>query len=752
MKTGEYIFKYRWWLILVLIGLSLLAGSQLPKADIEPDIESLIPKNMESRINTDAIEEIFGSSDMLVIAFEDQDIIDSSSLKRLKAISHRLNRTEGINQVISLFDSKDIKGENGMIIVGPAVEKIPHTQEEEEQLKEKLRKNSLVYKIVISKDFKYSAIIVTINENLTDKELLEKIDTILNEYPGNENVYFGGMPFIREQISDEIVRNLIILLPVALILMVILLFFAFRQIRGVILPFTVVVLSMIVSMGLMPLLGWKITVITILLPIMLIAIANDYGIHLIARYQELVSANPKIQSVQLINQLIGHLWRPILFTGITSMAGMLGLLSHIIVPAKQLGLLAAIGIGWALLLSLLLLPAILIQLKKRTTSIFNSKIPGQSKILTRIGKKITKHPKRIIASTLILICFACIGITQLKVDGNTENFFGKKHPVRISSKIINDHFGGSQSLLIQFSGDIKDPGLLKKMDLYKKELENFPGVGNITSMADVIKEMSKAIYDKNEKEYNTIPDSREAVAQFLALYSMSGDPDDFEQIVDFPYENAQMIIRLDNGNSTKIKEVVRKIKDLTKNDNNVKRIGGYGYVTAELINTIIRGQVLSLSLSIIVVGLLIMLIFRSVRAGLITGITLLAATMLLFGLMGFLGIPLDAATAMLSSVMIGVGVDYTIHFLWRYKEERKLGLGYNEAVIKTLATTGRGITFNALSVMFGFSALLLSSFLPIKFFGFLILISIFSCLAAALVFIPAICIVLKPRFLEPDND
>jgi predicted RND superfamily exporter protein len=433
------------------------------------------------------------------------------------------------------------------------------------------------------------------------------------------------------------------------------------------------------------------------------------------------------------------------------MAGMLGLLSHIIVPAKQLGLLAAVGIGWALLLSLLLLPAILTQLKKRTTSIFNTKIPGQSKILARIGKKVTKHPKRIIASTLVLIVFACIGITQLRVDGNTENFFGKKHPVRISSKIINDHFGGSQSLLILFSGDIKAPGILEKMDYYKKELENFPGVGNIISMADVIKEMSKAIYDENEKGYNMIPGSREAVAQYLALYSMSGDPDDFEQIVDFPYENAQMIIRLDNGNSTQIKEVVRKINELTKNDKNVKRIGGYGYVTANLINTIIRGQVLSLSLSVIVVGLLIMLIFRSVRAGLITGITLLAATILLFGLMGFLGIPLDAATAMLSSVMIGVGVDYTIHFLWRYKEERKLGLGYNEAVIKTLATTGRGITFNALSVIFGFSALLLSSFLPIKFFGFLIMVSIFSCLASALILVPAICIVLKPRFLEPGD-
>jgi predicted RND superfamily exporter protein len=144
-----------------------------------------------------------------------------------------------------------------------------------------------------------------------------------------------------------------------------------------------------------------------------------------------------------------------------------------------------------------------------------------------------------------------------------------------------------------------------------------------------------------------------------------------------------------------------------------------------------------------------MFLFRSVTAGLISAIPLSLSMIILFGLMGVFGIELNIATAMLSSIMIGVGIDYTIHFLWRYREERRNGLDYTDAVQKTLTTTGRGIIFNALSVIVGFSALMISSFMPVRFFGFLVVVSIMACLVGALVLIPALCLVVKPRFLEP---
>ena len=149
----------------------------------------------------------------------------------------------------------------------------------------------------------------------------------------------------------------------------------------------------------------------------------------------------------------------------------------------------------------------------------------------------------------------------------------------------------------------------------------------------------------------------------------------------------------------------------------------------------------------LLIALLLILLFRSGVAGLISAIPLGLSLIILFGLMGRFKIELNIATAMLTSIMIGVGVDYTIHFLWRYREERRNKLSETEAVKKTLTTTGRGIIFNALSVIIGFTALLFSGFMPVKFFGFLVIVSIFSCLVGAIVLIPALCIVLKPKFL-----
>jgi uncharacterized protein len=269
------------------------------------------------------------------------------------------------------------------------------------------------------------------------------------------------------------------------------------------------------------------------------------------------------------------------------------------------------------------------------------------------------------------------------------------------------------------------------------------------SLATIIKKMSTAINDEGDEYYDKIPDTRNAVAQYIELYSMSGEPDDFEKFVDFNYTKAIILVRVNDGNSKVILNILDKIEEMTKDDENVTLIGGHGVVEADMIHSLIKGQIYSLLAAIMLVTILMMMIFRSFKAGIIAALPLIIAIIILFGLMGILGIKLDAATTLLTSVMIGVGIDYTIHFLWRYKEERQNGLIYRKAVIKTLTTTGKGITFNALSVIVGFSTLPFSSFLPIKFFGFLIIISIFICLIGALVIVPSLVLLWKPKFLEP---
>jgi hypothetical protein len=241
------------------------------------------------------------------------------------------------------------------------------------------------------------------------------------------------------------------------------------------------------------------------------------------------------------------------------------------------------------------------------------------------------------------------------------------------------------------------------------------------------------------------------VAQYLLLYSMSGDPSDFEKLVDFPYRHAQLMAKVtDSGTSaaTRLLGDVRAYQAQHK-EAPIQRIGGFLDVMADMVHHIVWGQVLSMALAAVLVWLLVSAFFRSLVAGLLAVLPLLLALLMIFGVMGFFGIELNLITALLSSIMIGVGVDYSIHFLWRYRDERRAGASCEAAAQRTLTTAGRGIVFNALSVVVGFSVLVISAFYPVRFFGLLVAISIFASLVGALVVLPAVAIVLRPRFLEP---
>ena len=187
---------------------------------------------------------------------------------------------------------------------------------------------------------------------------------------------------------------------------------------------------------------------------------------------------------------------------------------------------------------------------------------------------------------------------------------------------------------------------------------------------------------------------------------------------------------------------------LIENEPVFTEITGSGVMFKDLIDSVIDGQIISLLLSFISVSILVMILFKSIVAGIIAGVPLGVSLVLMFGVMGFTGVTLDIATALISSIVIGVGVDYTIHFLWRYKIEMQKHADTTEAVRHTLQTTGRGIIFNAVSVMVGFVILLISSFLPIRYFGALIVLSIAVCLVGSMVLLPSICIIFRPKFLE----
>jgi hydrophobe/amphiphile efflux-3 (HAE3) family protein len=754
-KIAEFAIKFRWLIIVVFLGATVFMGMQLKKAKFNTDMMTYLPEDMEARIHQKEIQNIFGGTDMVMVVFETDDVINISTLERAKIFSQEMKKIKGIEKVMSVFDTKQVHSEDDAMLVDPSVSMIPHNAKEVAKVKQEIRDNDLVYGSMVSKDFTTMAVIGLLTPDASDKAVITPLEELIKKYPGKEKTMLGGSPYMRVQNGSSMSHDIGKLLPLGILFMLVFLFISFRQFRGVWLPTLVVVASIVISLGFIPLLGWDITLVTIILPVLLIAVANDYGIHMVSHYQDDNYKGNTFSKKEISTRMVSSLGKPILIAGLTTMAGMLCMLGHILIPAWQMGILAAIGVAVALLASLLLIPAISSLLPKPKPIATPANTEGNkgltNKLLISIGNLTTQKPKAVIITLTALTLVIGIGITKLSVNTNPARMYPDGHPAKESSLLINDKLGGFMPVSIVFEGDIKDPELLHKIDEIEQKIKAMPEVGTTQSIAKVSKQISRALFNEDEYLYDKIPDSYDAISQYFELYMMSGDPDDLEKMVDFDFEKAMILVRFKDMNTPVMRRCVKEIKEMTADIPEVKYIGGNADIFSAMDKHIVDGQIKSIIMSLIAVLIILTLAFgaRSIKGAVLQIIPLLMAIIILFGMMGFAGIELNFTTALLSSIMIGVGVDYTIHLVWRYREERRGGLNAEEAMKKTIHTSGRGIILNAISVIIGFVALIFSEFLSVRFFGILMVVIILVCLIGGLLMIPALCMALKPKFLEP---
>ncbi len=749
MQTSSFIKRYRWWLIIVPIVITLLMVIPLTKAKINPDLMEYLPNDIESKLNIDRLDSIFGKYEPVILIVESDDILSEETLTRLSDINYALKELPEVNDVLSIFETKYIRGEEGTMLVDPAIRFIPSNEEESEIIRNEIINNSLAYKLFVSENFRYSFIIINPSEGFADEEILNSINKTISENPGNETIYLNGLPYLRHEIQRKGIRDFAILLPLGLFIMLLFLYFSFKERRGVLLPFSVVIMSTVIAVGMMPLFGYELSLISILVPIMMIAIANNYGIHIVARYQELNSLNPTWSMEQITIESVNRLTKPIILTGLTTIVGVMGLIVQIMLPAKQMGVVSSIAIAFALIISLLFIPSVMVSMKKgKPQKLFTEdKHSWIDSFLNWAGKTTTMFPRQIVYVFASFLIVAAVGISELQVSINMERMMPSSHSLRVSTDIANEHFGGTKNISILFEGDILDPQIMQTMDRFETELKKNPNIGNVNSLASVIRIISRSLNDKTDELYDKIPDNRQTIAQYIEFYNMSGDPEDFEKLVDFDYTKAGLNIQFMAKDMKSFRETETQIQKLVDSSPYAKLKAGQCLVEKEMAQSIARGQIYSLIFALLAIIVLLSLIFRSMVAGLLGSIPLMLTLICNFGLMGWFGLELDIGNSLLSSIAIGIGIDYTIHLFWRLKHELNTGKDYNEAIMTTLKTTGRGISINAFSVILGFSVLFLSGLVILKTFAFLIIFSLLLCLLCSLFLIPAICIIAKPKFM-----
>jgi uncharacterized protein len=720
---------------------------------INSDLNTLIPKDDPDFIRLEEIEDEYGAGEMAVIVIHDKDVFRPEVLKIIDEIIHDIDTCQQVDRVLGLTNTQRIYGEDDAMVVEPLVKTIPSTKAESDSLFRIVQNDSLIIGKTVSRNRQNSIIMVFLKPECLDEYVTEKLEGIIKPYLDEGfDIQLGGMPIVRSHITFDIVNDVSFFIPGGVLLMALLFFFSFRSWRGVILPMSVVLFAIGGTLGLMAWLGLELNVLSSIIPIMLIAVANDYGIHLISRYYEDLEKHPELVTNQeIINNGIRHLRKPLLLAGFTTIAGFLSLQSHVLPAAKEMGILTSFGIAFAFLLSITFIPAVLMLLKRPTPKqmLHNSSSGHLARILRAIGRYSYYNRKIIIVIFAITGIIGAWGIPKIIIDSNPINYYPEKSPIQKVNAVIDGQFGGSATLSIIIEGDVKSPEVLNEIDKIQDWLQDQDIVGYSLSIGDFIKQMNQAMQN-NKSEAYTIPKSRDLVSNYLLLYSFEGDTDYMSSYIDYDYKKAHLMVRIASMDVMKMRIFIDNLNTFLNENIHVKNSPkGEGFVVllSNLIPMMINGQMRSLILSIFLVALITGIFFQSLRAALFSSIPLLYAVIMVFGFMGYFGVYLNTATSMLSAIMIGIGIDYTIHFLFRFRSEIRRGLSDIDALEISMATTGQGIVINAISVMIGFSLSMGSSFIPVFFFGWLIVISIIMCLLGALTLLPVILIINRPQFI-----
>jgi len=725
----------------------------IPRLELDPSLKSMVPRDHPIVQTMDQVDEYFGGSAIIVLAVESDSLFSESTLEKFEMFQDSLEAIDLVDKVTSLYTASRILSTEDGFTVAPVLETYPNSAAGSDSLKQLLLDNAQVVGNLISSDGRMMAFICrpTASFDYDEHVLLRAIKRIVARFSGPEKIYYSGLPITRADVTDQMRHDMRMFLPYGFLLMILFLALSFRSWMGVFLPLFVVVISTVWTFGLMGALGMTLPFTGVLIPVMLIAIANDYGIHIIAHYYEFTTLNPGAPRTEIIKKTLRSLGVPILLAGLTTVVGFLGLLGHVLPRAREMGLLMSFGIFVAFIMSMVLIPAALSLLRRPLYLTEKSSLQGINRFLQSWGHFFIKYRKPFLTTVVIATALIGLGTWKVQVDANPDHYYKKNARIRVHNEAISKVFGGATQISILIEDDIKSPRVLRAIDQLSRHLEKNPLVTRTSSVVDIVKEINQAFHGGNP-QYRTIPDSKELISQYLFLYGLTAGEDAFDIFLDDPDEpqHAQILIRLKKVQTLQIAELIKDTKDYIRAnfyDMGSMKIAGPAALLGALSSLIVRGQILSLIISTGIIFLIMTVAFRSFTGGLLSILPLAAAIIIIFGFMGYAGIELNIATAMISSIMVGVGVDYTVHFLWHLREHIREGQDLETAIFTTLRISGKGIVFNALSVIIGFSVLLLSVFLPVNFFGVLIVLSISICLFGALAILPALISMMKPRFL-----
>ncbi len=754
-KFTNIIINHPKRILFAVTVITLFALVGLTKLQVESDFTTSLPTNDPLMLSDKKVQEHFNQTNNIWIGIKSDNIFQDQTLRQVASITEDVKELEWVirDEVKSLTTVNNIKGVEDGIEVGAYLKTIPQSEKEFQELAVAIRQDNLLSGHLVSRDEKFTIIAANLEEGYDSRGVFDALQNIKSSQPNPNNIYLAGTLVQLEELDRAINNDLNVLVPIALILIIIGYYFTFRTWRGVWLPFSMVLLSIIWTVGIQGWIGIPITVVTSILPLLMIAVSSSYGIHLLHRYYEDI---PDYTSIEGTRKTVEHISPILLMTGVTSALGTLTLLVFKVGLIREFGVLATIGMLVIMVLSLTFMPALLVLLKKQKNPLINRN-HSKSDWMTKLVYLAIHQRNTITIISVLLLVGSIWGITKIRVGDDLASYFQKGHVVNQVYNAFNLHMNGADNFDVMFDtrevDGVKNPMVLKEIESFQQYAESLPNVGTTSSFVDIIKRINQELHT-SDPNYLKIPSSQAEVSQYMLLYSLSGAPEDFSSLVDYDYQRTKIQVMIKSAKQEDhlaLYKQLQQYKPQYLQSGFGLEFGGEAIKWLAYIKYVVEGKILNMIAAILIVLLFCSWVFKALKIGLVAILPLLFSMITTLGLMGFLGIPLEMTTAIITAIGVGIGIDFAIHFIMRLREEVIYSNDLKLAIMTTMNTAGRAISFDVLSNILGFSVLLFSGIQPLQNFGGLVSITMLSLSLSTLLIVPAIILIFKFNFSKKDN-
>ena len=789
-KFGEYIYDNPFKVVLVVLALLAAPIAHVPQIKMDTSTEGFMHDEDPVLLTYNDFRAQFGRDERIVLAIKSDTIFTLDFLKKLKNLHEDIeNNVPFLDDVTSLYNVRNTRGEGDKLITDDLLEPFPTTQEDVARIKKQAMASHFYKDLLISDDGKMTTMVIETDayshegekelsiedafeddfedettdtsaakseeerKFLTDAEnhkLLDAIHAIVKKYNSDDfQIYVAGSPAVNNSLKAQMQADMQKFMRITFLIIIVFLFIMFRRVTAVLYPLLVIVLSLLATVGTMAWAGTAFKLPTQIVPSLLLAVSIGATVHILSIFFD--RFNKTADKRDALSYALGHSGLAIAMTSVTTAIGVGSFYGSEVAPIADLGIYASLGVMISLFLTLTLLPALLAITKIKPKA---NKTAGKlDAFMKRLAVIPVKYYKAIIAGSAILVVLALFASTKIELSHNPLYWFQPGDYDRVSTEVIDAAMHGSVTMEVvvdtKKENGWNDPERLNTLNALSEKLETYTDkytqIGKVVSLATIVKETNRALHE-NKEEFYSIPQDANLVSQELLLFENSGS-DDLEDVVDSQFSKARITIKLPWTDAVKAHDVLEYVKSEAQKAFPKDEVTTTGMIPL-LIHTFagaVHSSVTSYIIAFVLITFMMIFILGSVRIGLLSMIPNLTPIILGLFIMVIKPIPLDMFTLLIGSIAIGLAVDDTIHFMHNFKRYYLETKDAAKAIEHTFYTTGKAMVITSIVLSLGFYAYMMANMISVQNFGLLTGSVILFALLADLLLAPALMMVVTKR-------